>query len=221
MKLPVNSKRKDKESIMQTFMKNAFFSLCIAVTFLFVSSTVQAQVLAHSGDVAGSVGYINSTGFGGHLSYGGSGGINFSERVALVGEYQYLSLGALTPNVGVSNSTTNQLGGVAVRINFLTGKRLSPYALAGFGFEHLGLKETGSSTSIDNGYYDTFGGGASIFLGKNWGVRPEVRYDYELGITNATGTTVYAYQNVYQFSGSVFYQFGGRGKTKKPSSTQP
>jgi hypothetical protein len=221
MGLPVNRKKKDKESIMQPFMKNAFVGLCIAAGFLFVSSTAQAQVLAHSGDVAGSVGYINSSGFGGHLSYGGSGGINLSERVALVGEYQYLSLGSVTPNVGISNSSTNQLGGVAVRVNFLTGKRIAPYVLGGFGFEHLGLKVTGSSTSIDNGYYDTFGGGASVFLGKNWGVRPEARYDYELGVSNALGTTVYAYQNVYQFSGSVFYQFGGRGKTKKPSTTQP
>jgi len=176
-------------------------SIAALVVLLTLSTPLWAQVLVHSGEVAGTYSYVNSTGFSGHQGYGGSGGINLAKRVTLVGEYSYLSLSSLSANVGQTNSTTNELGGVAVRINFLSDQRIVPYVVIGAGIEHVNFKV---------GYYDAYGGGASIYLTKNIGVRPEFRYDYELGITDVFGQPVYNYQNVYQFSGSLFFQFGGR-----------
>ena len=185
-------------------------SIAALVVLLTLSTPLWAQVLVHSGEVAGTYSYVNSTGFSGHQGYGGSGGINLAKRVTLVGEYSYLSLSYLTPNVGVTNSTTNELGGVAVRINFLSDQRIVPYVVIGAGIEHVNFTIGSASAATDNGYYDAYGGGASIYLTKNIGVRPEFRYDYELGITDVFGQPVYSYQNVYQFSGSLFFQFGGR-----------
>ena len=185
-------------------------SIAALVVLLTLSTPLRAQIAAHSVDVAGTYSYVNSTGFSGHQGYGGSAGINLAKRVTLVGEYSYLSLSSLTANVGASNSTTNELGGAAVRINFLSDQRIVPYVVIGAGIEHVNAKVGSSSVYSDNGYYEAYGGGASIYLTKNIGVRPEFRYDYELGYTYVFGEPIYAYQNVYQFSGSLFFQFGGK-----------
>ena len=87
MVLSLNRTRKDREITMKTIVKNAFVSLFIATTFLLVLSSVQAQVLGHSGDVSGNYGFSNRNGgWGNHSTFGGAAGMNVSPAVTVLGE---------------------------------------------------------------------------------------------------------------------------------------
>ena len=184
---------------MQTFVKNAIVGLSIAATFLFISVSAQAQVLAHSGDAAGYGGYVNvGSGGGNHAYFGGSGGYNLAPSVTVFGEYSYVPL---------PDSAHVQLYGGGARFNFLTSTKVVPYAVAAFGGGHGSID--GAS---GNGWYAGFGGGASIFCGKNWGVRPEYRYER----VESSGSGV----NNSVIVGGVFYQWGGTGSKKKAVSAQ-
>jgi hypothetical protein len=197
---------------VKAFVKNAIASLFFSVLFLLVMlAPVRAQVLAHSGDVAGTVGYDHTsfTPANGPTSthfFGGSGGYNVTPYITGLFEYKYDPLNYS----GGSITYHSQLFGGAVRFNLTPSKKIVPYAVVGGGDERFTGSEGGVSVST-NGYYVNFGGGASCYMGRNWGVRPEVRYErqaFTWNDMNATG-------NVVDVSGSFFYQFGGTGTAKK------
>jgi opacity protein-like surface antigen len=200
---------------MMLIVRNFFAGLCISACILLVSSsTGRAQVLAGSGDVSGYGGLVHTEGTN-HALFGGSGGWNLVPAVSVFGEYTYVSTNSSTcintggvqhteahpeTQVCASASSHVQLYGGGARFNFLTSTKIVPYAVAAFG----GGNYSGGG---GNGYYFGLGGGASWFLGKNWGIRPEYRYvRLEDGSVGANSSAI---------TGGVFYQFGGHGTPKK------
>jgi len=184
-----------------------FFS---AIFLLIVSAPARTQVLARSGEVAGTVGYDHTvySPSGGPTSthfFGASGGYNLTPQVTVLGEYKYdplnFSEGGITYH--------DQLFGGAARYNFLSSERIVPFAVAGVGSFRMTASE-GSLSVSNNGYYFNFGGGASIYLARNWGVRPEYRWERQ----HDDLTGMVAIGHVSNLSASIFYQFGGRGKRK-------
>jgi len=204
---------------MQTFAKNAVAGLLFSTLFLLVmSAPACAQVLARSGEVAGAIGYDHTSMTSNpsappyptsYYFYGGSGGYNVTPHVTVLGEYKFDPLVAPTGNTYKWHS---QLAGSAARINFTPSKKIVPYAIVGAGYDRLTATTTGT-VEYSDGYYVNFGGGASVYCGKHWGIRPELRYERqhtEYGPAHESITS-----NVVDVSGSFFYQFGGAGKKKK------
>ncbi|MGA2888693.1 MAG: outer membrane beta-barrel protein [Terracidiphilus sp.] len=198
---------------MQVVVKNVFAVFCIPALFLLASlAPANAQVVANSGEIAGNIGYD-------HTSYtpsdgptsthflGFSSGYNVTHYLTALGEYKYDPLS----NVDGA-SYHSQLYGGAARFNLHDLNRTVPYAIAGFGGYRLTGSESGTTVSVShNGYYFNFGGGASVYLARNWGIRPEVRYERQH--VTADGENIHA--NVMDLSGSFFYQWGGTGRGKK------
>jgi hypothetical protein len=196
---------------VKTFVKNAVAGLGIAALFLLVSASAQAQVLAHSGDVSGNVGYVHANWYGflssdNHAVYRIDGGYNVTPHVTVLGEWAYGPLGS---SVLVGTVKTQIYGGGA-RFNLTPDKKLVPYGVVTFGGDRNSWSYSGSSYTY-SGYYFGVGGGASYYVGKNWGVRPEFRYvRAEFGEYGANQTV-----NAIAVTGGAFYQFGGTGKKKK------
>lgn len=195
---------------MHTFIKKAITGLSLTAIILLVAPSLQAQVLAHSADFAGFGGYGHASynkpvPFGNtHTNYGASGGYNVTSNITALGEYNYQPADS-----AFGQNFSAQLFGGAVRYNFLSSKRIVPYVVAGAGDFRFNISNS-SSTSY-TGYYMTYGGGASIYLGKHWGVRPEFRYDRrQVSIQNTTYDADFLRE-----SGAVFYQWGGRSKKQK------
>lgn len=200
---------------MQPVIKSALVRSCLAAVFLFLlSSPVWAQgVVARSGEVAGTVGFSNLTGVDGnkHVNFGASGGVNLTDRVAVVGEYTYLPMGSVSGG-GASGSGSYQQFGGAARFSLDRSTRVVPYALVAFGYardsEEVSVAGIGSGSGSLNGDYFGLGGGASIYLSRSLGIRPEFRYERQEFYQNGNS----AGQNVALGTVSVFYQWGGRGK---------
>jgi len=200
------------QKIVKTFVKNAVAGLCVAALFLIVMSVpVQAQVLAHSGEIAGNVGYLNANWDSGtflpssnHAVYAINGGYNVTPHVEVIGEWAY---GPLFSESGTTLKA--QIYGGGARFNLSPDKKLVPYALVTFGGDRFTISESGSESF--NGYYFSFGGGASYYVGKHWGVRPEFRYVRpEFSVEGDSEST-----NAFAVTGGVFYQWGGNGYKKK------
>jgi hypothetical protein len=120
----------------------------------------------------------------------------------VIGEWAY---GPLFSESG--DTIKAQIFGGGARFNLTPDKKLVPYGLVTFGGDRLMV--TGEPTFT--GYYFGVGGGASYYVGKHWGVRPEFRYvRTEFGV----GGTGYS-ANTVSVTGGVFYQWGGRGTKKK------
>jgi hypothetical protein len=202
---------------VKTFVKNAVAGLLFSALFLLVLSVpARSQVLARSVEAAGTIGYdytsMTSNPAGTlyptttHF-FGGSGGYNVTPYITALGEYKYDPL-----NYAMSGVTYHtQISGGAARFNFTPSKKIVPYAIVGAGYDRLTASFSGEGTVFADGYYVNFGGGASVYCGKHWGVRPEVRYERQH--VTYEGQTISA--NVADVSGSFFYQFGGTGKKKK------
>jgi hypothetical protein len=203
------------QNIVKTFVKNTFAGLLFPALFLLViTAPVRAQVLAHSGEVAGTVGYDHTNYYppDGPTSthfFGASGGYNVIPAITVLGEYKYDPLGSYNLGVGPSGVHAQLYGG-AVRFNFRPSSKIVPYSVVGGGGYRFTVSSSGSGISI-NGSYVNFGGGASVYLGKNWGVRPEVRYERQQ--FSSEGLNIDA--NVVVAYGSIFYQWGGTGIAKK------
>jgi hypothetical protein len=193
-------------------MKSIKSIIAVSALFVAAASFAGAQVLAHSGDIAGFGGYgtIHNSGDpsgDSHPTFGASAGYNVTPGVTVLGEYTYMTLG----NFGSGVTSKVQLFGGAARFNFLTSTKVVPYGVVAFG--DMRPTESASGTSISgSGYYSAFGGGASIYCGKNWGIRPEFRFvRSEL---KPPMTTSYTGYNVFMESGSIFFQFGGTSAKK-------
>jgi hypothetical protein len=218
MGLPQTENERTK-NIVRTFVRNGVSGLILLVLFLLVLSVpARAQVLARSVEVAGTFGYDN-TSMTNNLSsspnptsthfYGGSGGYNVTSHVTVLGEYKFDPLVAPPLNTFQWHS---QLAGSAARINFTPSKKIVPYAIVGAGYDRLTATTSGIPTEYSDGYYVNFGGGVSVYCGRHWGVRPEVRYERQHTTYGPVNEILTA--NVVDVSGSIFYQFGGTGKKR-------
>jgi len=217
---------------MKSTVHTVFLGLCIAAAFLLAFSyPVRAQgVVAGAVDVAGSVGYSNLTGIDNnkHINYGGSVGYNLSRDLTILGEFSYFQAGSVPASdllpgaTGTVKGNYQQYGG-AVRQAIVRSKTVVPYLTASYGYARLttyALVEpyyddfTGVTSATNNGDYFGFGGGASIYLGKGFGLRPEFLFEpLKLPIPG-----MLIGQNLAVITGSVFYQFGGKRGTKKAAA---
>jgi hypothetical protein len=203
-------------------MRVPYKSLCAFVILLFAASSfaLAQGIAAGSGEAAGTFGYAHVAGVTSynHFPFGGSGSYNINQGTAVGFEYKYIPLGSLTAS-GVTVSGKIQTYGGVARFSF-SDSAVAPFVAVGFGglSESAAASESGAKVSVSqSGYYYAFGGGASIFCGPRWGIRPEFRYEREqLLATTVSGTSIGASgQNNVQFLASVFYQFGGRQSQKK------
>jgi hypothetical protein len=196
---------------VKTFVKNAFAGLCFVALFLLVSASAQAQVLAHSGDIAGYAGYVHVSDThhiaslsDNHGIYGVNGGYNITPNITVLGEWNLVPLYS-----GGGETIRTQLFGGGARFNMMPDKKIVPYGVFNVGYDRLTFSGGGSETV--SGYYFGVGGGASCYLGKNWGVRPEFRYvrpEYSSGGESQSFNSI-------AMTGGVFYQWGGTGTAKK------
>src|ERR1035441_973068 len=73
-----------------------------------------------------------------------------------------------------------QMFGPGARFTVLPSRQLAPYLVAGGGGAWLHTVSLSNGISLtQGGYYLSVGGGANIYLGRNWGIRPEVRYSWQ------------------------------------------
>ena len=199
-------------------MRRTFKSLSgLIFILLAVSSPVWAQgIAARSGEVAGTIGISSIKGVDGsrHPLYAFSGVYNVSPWLALGGDYTYQSMGSQTLS-GLTASEHLQLIGPVARFSVEGNNTVVPYVLVGGGAAILHAAVSSGNVSIgasQNGLYFATGGGASIYAGQNWGIRPEFRYArLHFNSTSIQGISIGSYgQNDYQGTVTVFYQFGGR-----------
>jgi hypothetical protein len=195
-----------------------FKSFCVSITFLLaVSLPALAQGIARgSGEASGTFGYahVNGVTSYNHFVLGGSAFYNINQYFAAGFEYKYTPLGSETIG-GVNGTEHLQTYGGAARFAFSGSGRAVPYAVVGFGAvdeKAIASYQGVSESASQGGYYVSFGGGATIFGGQNWGVRPEFRFErQQFDGTSVGGLPVAAFgQNDVQGTVSVFYQFGGK-----------
>lgn len=185
--------------------------LVFTALFATLAGYLRAQITPHSGDVAFNGGYsyigkgtdFNTTSIN-RYAMGASGGTNLNESLTVIGEYNYYSM----PQVQGVNMNMQGYGG-AVRFNLPSKSKIAPYGVFGGGGARLTGSESGISVTSNGGYFGG-GGGANIYLGKNWGIRPEFRYNrFFYTFAGINGST-----NVLTATTGVFFQFGGEGKTQ-------
>jgi hypothetical protein len=199
-------------------MRCTLKSFCVSMTFLLaVSSPVLAQgVSAGSAEVTGNIGFSNLKGIDGsrHPSLGGSGTYNLSSVVGVGFEYNYQMMGSETIS-GVTGTERLQTYGPVARFALAKSSRVVPYVLIAGGGESMHVVASEGNISVaasQGGYYVGFGGGASIYTGTNWGIRPEFRYErQQFTATTIDNMLVGGFgQNYAQGTVAIFYQFGGR-----------
>jgi opacity protein-like surface antigen len=176
-----------------------------------------AQTTPLSGEVSANVGFNNvstqiintlpTTGIPlnkDYVQFGFSGGLNVTRQVAVLGEFNYLPLASVGPAY-----VDAQLYGGAVRYSPINKSAIVPYVIASVGGTRVSGTDGGYSL-VKSGSNLGVGGGVSIYLNHNWGIRPEFRYIHHsltalgntYGLNTSTGTL------------AVFYQWGGRPEKK-------
>jgi len=199
--------------IMRCILKCSIAALVVLLT---LATPLRSQVVAGSGEVSGNVGFSNLTGVDNnkHAAFGGAGAYNFTDRGTLGVEYSYQMMGSLTI-AGVTGSAHIQSYGPVVRAYLTRFGPIVPYmVVAGGGMAGTVVVSVQgvSISATQNGYYFGYGVGASIYADRNWGIRPEFRYERQKFMsTTASGTTIASSaDNYYLGTFSVFYQFGGK-----------
>lgn len=174
------------------FSKSKFrMSLTLFGAMVLASTCTFAETERAPGEVSGYVGIdaIGQQG-GSHPVVGGT--VGFGNRVHVFGDFNYVPLsserGSGTPRVV-------DFGG-GMHFTFPTrNAKVAPYFLVGGGagqFSAFGDSETH--------VYFAFGGGLRYYVGENWGVRPEFRYQRYQAVEGGLNTAIIGI--------GVFYRFG-------------
>jgi len=203
----------NSERIMK-FMIQSIRNGCLfaGLTLLALTAPLGAQGFAsHAVDVAAGAGASsqsdNHSADGNiHISYTGSASYHLTSRLASGVEYSWLPLDSEKgPNVGVHS----QLMGLASRFTVLPSWHTAPYVVLAVGYDRLSDVPTGSGSTAYNGIYGDAGLGLSVYATKHWGVRPEVRYEYQSYFSGPLSSF-----GSIRGTMSVFYQFGGKDSSK-------
>ena len=199
-------------------MRCLYKSFCASVIFLLAASspTLAQGIAAGSGEVSGMLGYAHVDGVTSynHFAFGGGGSYNLNQVVAVGFEYKYTPLGSETIS-GINASEHLQTYGGVARFSF-SDSSVAPYVLVGFGgIDGKAVASLGgmSASAGQTGYYTSFGGGASIFVGPRWGIRPEFRYERQQFVANSQFSSFG--QNDVQALVTVFYQFDGTQRQRR------
>lgn len=194
---------------MKFSVKNAL-RVFAATLVVAISAPVWGQIAPGSGDVSAHIGFNNLKGVDNdkHVQFGFSGGVNLSKEFALVGEYSYLPQGSVNVS-GIKADGHYHNVGAAVRYSFWHKGRFVPYAVAAGGYSRVTASASylgASGSDSANGGYVGLGGGSSLYVAHNWGVRPDVRWDRQAWSKNGSS----GHRNDVRVTVAVFYQFGGR-----------
>ena len=143
---------------------------------------------------------------------GGTTGINLGRFVHLFGEVNYMAVRKETASPALatgSGTLMNYGGGVQIRIPTGAAK-IEPYGLLAFGYGHMRGGVNGATSGADSTHsaYNGVGIGARIFVGKNWGIKPEVRYQKYYGIYLSSADPFAELGGVRNVTAGLFYQFG-------------
>jgi opacity protein-like surface antigen len=204
-------------------MRRTLKSLCVTTTLVLAfSAGANAQGLAAgSFEASGNVGFSNLKGVDNdhHASFGGEVAFNLAKTTAIGFEYNYLGLGSVSVS-GATASGHLQTYGPVARFSFAATSRVAPYVLLAAGGANLTAVASEGNIKVSasqGGYYFGFGGGAAIYLGDNWGIRPEYRYErQQFNATTVSGQNIASSgQNYSEGSIALFYQFGGTRSMKK------
>jgi len=198
-------------------------SIAALVVLLTLSTPLRAQVLAGSGEVSANVGFnnlsssvlkaYNATTSGlnkENVQFGFGGGYNLTKYIAIGGEYEYLPM--FSPMAGYTGSMNSQAYGGAARFSLMSDGKFVPYVVAGGGGTHVSW--TGANPTTANGNYFGVGGGVSIYLHHNFGIRGEYRWNHDSQTISELGNKSVT-ENVSSGAVAFFYQFGGKQSTKK------
>jgi hypothetical protein len=204
---------------------NYIRTLPIVVIGLFAMGSGLQAAEPGIGEVSGFGGIV-SIGGSTHGNFGGTLGANLGRFVHLFGEVNYMARGTetYTENHGTAPTTTtvsgqliNYGGGVQIRIPTGTA-RIEPYGLLAFGYGQMkrdvdAISGTNGATysSSDSTYnvYNAVGLGARVFLGRKWGIKPELRYQKYYGLNLSSNDPVSDRGRAITATTGIFYQFGG------------
>jgi len=181
-------------------------SFLIAVPFLAASMVcwgAGGEIEAFAG------GSTFDQGGGSHGTFGLTGGMKVTSAWSVFGEFSWEQLASESDSSsGVNvNASVNLGGGVAYNFGPLS-KKVFPYALVAGGVGHFygsgSASGNGTSVSISmplaNAGYLGAGGGTRIYLGKRWGIKPEIRVDRYVNSAFAGNTVTY--------TAGLFWEFG-------------
>ncbi|MEO5923251.1 MAG: hypothetical protein ABIR70_05420 [Bryobacteraceae bacterium] len=159
-------------------MKKAILSILFSIC----ASTLVAGDLSNKAEASFFAGGLKINNGGNHGIYGANIGFGISPKATIYGEISHAPL-----NGGADLVDFN--GGV--KFTLLSKDKWEPYVLVGVG----GNRVAGNS---DFGFH--FGGGSRYFVGKNWGVQPEIRWTRYFH--NGSDT------NAIRYTGGLFFQWG-------------
>jgi hypothetical protein len=193
---------------------NMFFHKTIRVHWLLAGA-----LLLSASAFAQEEGKVEVAAFGGvsysisdqsvHPLFGGSVDARVVDHLRVFGEFSIVPLASATESesgVVVNGSEKLTSFGGGLNYGFGSSKRVVPYVLLAVGDGRLSASATAnvngysvSAGMASNSIYFGVGGGARIYIGEHWGIKPEVRIQ-RYGISNVFSTAA--------FSAGVFYQFG-------------
>ena len=188
-------------------MKKLIRTLPVVVMGMFVMGSALQAAEPGIGEVSGFAGIVSIRDGGGtHGNFGGTMGANLGRFVHLFGEVSYMSTGKGT-YATPGGRLMNYGGGVQIRIP--TGEaRIEPYGLLTFGYGRS--KGDYSSSNSTHNAYNGAGGGARVFIGRRWGIKPEFRIQKYYGIHLSSNDPFVDNGRVITATAGVFFQFGGR-----------
>jgi len=198
------------------FCNHRTFKVVLTVACFLASVSAWCQVAPGSGDASYGFGYDHvGTGpndefaskSGNSLTTGGNGGYNINRYIEAGGEFSFFNDPQPSVN-GISYALHIENYGGLVRFNLAPESKVVPYGVFAIGGSHataLARQGSASASISENGYYFGGGGGASIYLGPNWGVRAEFRdnWDHFTYQSSPNSTSALA------MTGGLFFQFGG------------
>jgi hypothetical protein len=164
-------------------MKKVFLTIVIAST----TTTVWAGDLTGKIETAifGADVHVQHGG-GDHSTYGGNVGFGISSKATIVGEFSHTSFGG-------GDDLIDFNGGL--KYTLLRRGNIEPYAIVAIGGGRRGV---GSGRGSSFGLHA--GGGARFYVGKHWGIQPEIRWTRYFHDFYDT--------NIIRFSGGLFFQWG-------------
>ena len=169
-------------------MKRFYRAVLLLICLFAIAGTAAA-----SDEVAGYFGGATLSGGGGsHPAIGAAIAANTNRVLQLLGEINYVPTGS----PGFSASLVDFDGGIQIRFR-VPRTKVEPYALGVIGLGHFSAS-AGSFSSTTNSFFYGLGGGFRYFVGRNWGLRPELRFQK---YTSSGGG------HLGMYTVGVFYQF--------------
>jgi hypothetical protein len=182
------------------------------------ASILSTMTWANGLEVSGFGGGITADQGGGtHPLVGGAAAYALGDNFHLFGEFSYSPLASASFSATNSSGVTASGSESAKLANFGGGldytflsphSKLRPYVTGAFGLAHQygtasesdGYGNSVSVSASSNAFYAAVGGGVRLYVGKRWGLKPEVRYERFQNTQGGNNTVMYTV--------GVFYRFG-------------